>query len=169
MDFYIAENQSVLLLPLVGEIRVTANGTDELIRPEETIFISLDKSGTFIVTNGSEDNLAHYLQIRFKNPDCERGFHLKNKFGLSDPNTLVPIFKNAEAFCFMGYYEGRNSGNYILENKKNGLFAYVIQGAFEFQDRLLESGDGLRLQGFSAIEFEALSENAMFLLIELSL
>lgn len=50
----------------------------------------------------------------------------------------------------------------------NGLFVYVINEVFEFENLLLEIRGGLSLKNRKQIEIEALSENAIILLLELS-
>lgn len=55
--------------------------------------------------------------------------------------------------------------HHVNSNKK-GVFAFVIEGAFEIQGRLLEAKDGLALWNDNEIEMEALSNGAIILLIE---
>lgn len=167
-DFLINRKQSVFLIPLVGEISVTINGMENFIKPEETFFFSSNIDYTLEIKNISKQNLANYLQIRFENVSCAGESYLKNKFDFSNKNRMIPVFKNNNTSCFIGNYNGRSSENYTLKNKENGIFTFVIHGAFELQNRLLESGDGLSLKGFENIEFEALSENAILLFIEVS-
>jgi hypothetical protein len=46
------------------------------------------------------------------------------------------------------------------------VFVYVIEGAVEFQNRLLEQRDGLALYSVTTSEFEALSNDAILLVLE---
>ena len=48
---------------------------------------------------------------------------------------------------------------------ESNVFAFVIDGVFEVQDRLLHARDGLALSNFKAIDFEALSNESVILLI----
>jgi len=43
----------------------------------------------------------------------------------------------------------------------------VINGAFEFQNRLLETRDSILLRDIKILEFEALSENALIIFFEI--
>lgn len=90
-------------------------------------------------------------------------------FDLTQKNQLISLFETANALGFVGIYEGRKEGLYKLKNPSNGIFVFVINGAFEVENRLLESKDGLRLQQIDNIEWEALSENAILLILEISL
>lgn len=56
---------------------------------------------------------------------------------------------------------------YALSHPGHSLFVFVVQGAFEVQYRLLEGGDGLALWALSQTEIEALSDEAILLLLEL--
>ncbi|MCC4229533.1 pirin family protein [Zunongwangia profunda] len=67
----------------------------------------------------------------------------------------------------MGKYEGRQKGeSRVLFNQNT--FIYVISGAFEVNERLLETGETICFWDTHLIEFEALSKNAVFLMIEVS-
>ncbi len=63
----------------------------------------------------------------------------------------------------MGKYDGRKKGDYVLKNKNNGVFAFVIEGVFEVHDRLLHAKDALAIWDADEIDFEALSNGAILL------
>ena len=86
-----------------------------------------------------------------------------------EKNKLISLFKNNTAAAFIAQFDGRKELHYQLKNKQNGIFVYIINGAFEFENRLLESGDALSLKETEDVEWESLSENAMLLLIEIPL
>ena len=48
----------------------------------------------------------------------------------------------------------------------NGFFAFVIEGAFELEGRLLHARDGLALWNLEKIEWEALSGGAILLVLQ---
>ena len=66
----------------------------------------------------------------------------------------------------MGKYDGRREGVFKLTKDTHTVFAFVIEGAFEVQNRLLHARDGLGLWNLDEVEFEALSNEAIILLIE---
>jgi hypothetical protein len=76
-----------------------------------------------------------------------------------------------EAFTngFIGKFTGREEAVYRLSDPRNGLFAFVLQGAFELQYRLLHAGDGLGLWELPEAELEALSNDAIILMVEVPL
>lgn len=79
------------------------------------------------------------------------------------------MFEIERALGFIGLFDGRKEGTFTLKNPRNGVFAFVLSGAFEIEDRLLEAKDGLALKVTHKIEWEALSENAILLVIEVPL
>nr|WP_276368981.1 hypothetical protein [Chryseolinea sp. H1M3-3] len=68
----------------------------------------------------------------------------------------------------MGKFSGRHHCTFKTAFCRRHVFAFVLEGAFEFQNRLLEQRDGLSLSNVSELEFEALSNDAILLLFELS-
>jgi redox-sensitive bicupin YhaK (pirin superfamily) len=61
---------------------------------------------------------------------------------------------------------GRQEAIYHKKNPKTGVFIFVIQGELEVQYRLMHEGDGLALWEVDEVEFEALSNNAILLILE---
>lgn len=167
----IASDSEIFIVPLFGGIEYKDNlGNEDFIRVEQIKHITTQKGMSFEVANAFEENVS-YLQIGF---DTENQFFESNSsvinFDLTQKNQLISLFETANALGLIGIYEGRKEGFYKLKNPSNGIFVFVINGAFEVENRLLESKDGLSLQQIESIEWEALSENAiLLLLLEISL
>lgn len=66
----------------------------------------------------------------------------------------------------IGRLAAREEAVYKAADSHNGLFAFVIQGEMEVQYRLLHTGDGLALWQLPEMEMEALSGEAIILVIE---
>jgi hypothetical protein len=66
----------------------------------------------------------------------------------------------------IGQYQGRSEGTYIPRDPTKGTFAFVIHGAFEIENRLLEARDAIALWNTPEVAFEALSNDAIVLFIE---
>ncbi|MGZ8556779.1 MAG: pirin family protein [Chitinophagaceae bacterium] len=69
----------------------------------------------------------------------------------------------------LGKFKGRGETTYQIKNTKSGLYVFVIEGAFEVQGTLLHARDGLALWETEEVEMEALSNDAIILLLELPL
>ena len=61
---------------------------------------------------------------------------------------------------------GREESIYKVKNAGNCLYIFVIEGAFEVDNKLMEARDGLAIWNADEIEFEALSNDAMLLIFE---
>jgi hypothetical protein len=87
-------------------------------------------------------------------------------------NKLVPFLADdhennpSNASIHLGNFHGREEGIHFLKHPRQGIFVFIVEGAFEVQNRLLQPRDGLALWNIDQIEFEALSNDAIMLLVE---
>jgi len=174
-DFTIDQTSYILVLPVAGSVLCKINGTIEsIVHIGQLCLITAFKNDVIQFENGYESDLINFIQIwisvdDIKNSKVNRIFNFvldENK------NSLIKItndFPEEEPLVSIGMFTGRNDANYELQNKSNDLFVFVIQGAFEVEGRLLHSRDGLALwNGLHQIELEALSNDAIILIIELN-
>lgn len=162
-------DMDVLILPLFGGIDYKDNlGNESFIRVEQIRVIAAQKGMSFELSSPYEEENVSYLQIWFdsKNQDFENNFK-QFDFGLTNKNELVSLFETSDVLGFIGIYEGRKEGLYTLKDASNGVFVFVINGAFEVENRLLEARDGLRIEQIEAIEWEALSADALLIVLEI--
>ena len=153
------------LIPLYGGINLKDEQRNEkLILTQQAKQIVSKEETQFEISNPFEQNVS-YLLIGFKSKNTELENQLLD-FDFGEKNQLFPLFENKLATAFIAHFDVRKEAHYQLKNKENGIFTYIIQGAFEFENRLLETADALSIQGVETVEWEALSENAMLILIE---
>jgi hypothetical protein len=164
INYEIIENQIVFLLPLVGAIEVNNNHSNAVVSIDHFQTFYIEKGKSFAITNLYESELINFLQIRFQSNIINASLE---KFNFEKRNEIINVFKAEHFSISIGIFNARNEGFYKL--KKDGVFAFVLNGAFEFQNRLLENRDGLKICNIQDVEFEALSENAILLIIEVSL
>ena len=156
-------NSEYLFLPLFGKIQL--NIYDECISANQVIYcksntdkitihnlLSSDKADILILEKKSINN-DEFIKIQ------DIDFRLKNN--------LNTILDNLGFPNFIGLYDGRQEDCYTLQNSNKNIFAFVLNGAFEFENRLLETRDALILTDTLNCHFEALSENALLLLLEI--
>lgn len=163
----------IMILPLVGAAECHFKGdTPQIIVPGEAFTYHNPVSGTISVKNPYDDSLINFLYITFTHAAVSELFSPKDfmiaQTDLSVRNTFHKLF---EAFhngmsAQIGIFNAREEVLYNPANDDNGIFVFVISGAFEVQGRLLEERDGLALWNSGEIDLEALSENAILLLIE---
>lgn len=172
----VEEDTEVILIPLVGTLLFKNNkGSEIYIAPGTVQLFSAAKQDSYTLTNPFEnDELVNFLQVwlyKNKAPFSSKlqqfSFDLSCKDQLH--NIILPADLNQSAFCYIGKFGGRKKDIYRLHKKNNGIYAFVIEGAFEVQDRLLHAKDGLAIWDTEEIDLEALSNDAILLLFEVPL
>lgn len=172
-------NTESILIPVVGAVAFqnSIGETGHLEAGQFQIF-STDKPVDYQISNPYEKELVNYIQIRLKNNQPQ--LHTKTQegsFNLENRNQLIPLFSpgneglriQQEAYGYIGKYGGREEGIYKINNPDNGIFVFIIEGAFEVQNRLLEARDGLSLLNLEELELEALSNDAIILIMEVKI
>jgi len=147
-------SMAAVVIPLVGDIVTT-----ERISPGQIHFLRDD----FTITNPYKDQLVNYLYLEIKM--SVKTDTLISDFDIdSNKNVMVPL--SPDVYIYIGKFDGRRDGVLDLQKNSSGCFAFVIEGAFEVQNRLLHPRDGLALSNIRQIDFEALSNDAILLIIE---
>jgi redox-sensitive bicupin YhaK (pirin superfamily) len=171
-DHYIARQTEAdtltLLIPLTGALKYShrAEAGNTIVPGEVAIITSPEVELT--LTNPYEDGLINYLYITFDaySPLAETQTATVN---LEERNTLHQFINRDNIYGYMAIFDGRKETIYKMKDPANGLFLFVINGAFEVQGRLLEERDGLALWDTDEVDMEALSENAIILVFEVPL
>lgn len=168
---FINSKTNVILLPLFGGIEYKDNiGNVEFLHVEQIRVLAADEELTVEIFNPYEKENVSYLEFEFQMEKQDfKNYFEQYKFDLSSHNKLHSLFEIERAHGFIGIYDGRKEGTFTLKNTDNGVFVFVINGAFEIENRLLEAKDGLAVQKTETIEWESLSQNAMLLVIEVPL
>lgn len=169
LKMQVSENTEVILLPLVGAIEYKpASGETGLLEAGEVHIFSAAKGTEYEITNPYSEELINFLQIWVQNN--EPSFEDKSitgSFDFEQKNQLLPLF-STQVYGMIGKFGGREEGIYKVQHPKAyGVFVFVIQGAFEVQNRLLHPRDGLSLAHITEIDFEALSNDAILLVLEI--
>lgn len=163
----------VLILPLVGGIEFkNSMGFHDFLEVGQIQIFSAQAGMEYEVINPyeSEQNAApliNYLEIWIEKEQINTSKVEQIPFDIEQRNELLPIFTQEDTFIYFGKFGGRKDSIYQLRNSQNGIFAFVIEGAFEFQNRLLHPRDGLALWQVTEVDFEALSNDAMLLVFEI--
>lgn len=174
----VEQSGEIVLIPLVGGMLYKDSlGNEDIVGTEEIRIFSATEGQYYQLVNPYKKEPINYLQIWIDAPELATTKSEQRPFTLQK-NTLVSLFapieyataavlQTTKAYGSLGLFGGRKQATYQLHNPENGLFAFVVNGAFEFENRLIESRDGLALQGITIAEFEALSENAILLILEI--
>ncbi len=168
----------IILLPVTGAIIYNDTaGNKSCIAAGQAQVLTLSKSIVMEISNPFKNDLVNFLQIRVKAGKTQPPATLQvatyadvNK----NINNLVAAFTESNDITALpfavsiGKFSGRGESIYKFKNKNNGLFIFVIEGAFETEGRLLHARDALALWETTEAAMEALSNDAIILTIELS-
>lgn len=167
----VEEDTLLLLLPLAGAVEYEdSNGNENTIAAGMALTTGLQAKDTFTVCNPYPDALVNFLQvwirahtIHLSKSAMEQSFDLS---GSKNSLTFIPLA--AGFHLHIGKFCGRRKTSVNLFNKNSTCFAFVIEGAFELEERLLHARDGLALWQINTIDMEALSNDAIIMLIEMN-
>lgn len=172
LDVDIEKYSYLILLPVMGAIAVkNATGYKSLLAAGQLQIITCDKDGSITINNPFKGGIVNFLQIGIRAVEVvtTRANSISDYNINMYPNELIKISPDKLSLPFIisiGKFNGREEAIQQLKNKNAGAFAFVIEGAFEIQGRLLHAGDALALWNISEIEIEAFSNEAILLLIE---
>lgn len=164
------EDAYLLLVPVVGGVQCSGTGhSARQVEAGEVLIWPAEKKSILRIHN-PYDELVQFIQIGIKADNeslqkdvCQYPFGIIN----DEVSWVGEDGENKWPFVTgLGKYKGRSEDCCRLAPDR-GLFVYVIQGAFEVQSRLLQAGDGLAIWNCADVEWEALSNDAVLLVIDL--
>ncbi len=151
------------LMVLFGHIQIKA--LNLTFSAGETLYFQKQEMEEILIKNNLTTEKADILIFEME-ADKNDHFHITEKIELKNTNTLIKASEHLPFNNFIGLYEGRKEEVYFLKNTMNPIFGMVLNGAFEFQNRLLEERDAILLWEIEKLEFEALSNNAIVIFFE---
>jgi quercetin 2,3-dioxygenase len=174
-----ASTDSILLLvPVVGSVQYLDNhkrGT--MIHPQQGMLRYMQKGETCWFVNTHKDGMINYIQSWFCLPEnawnrwsgvFDFDFApMKNQWIDLIPHGKMPV--DAGIGASIGKFDARKENRYRVRHAGGGCFLFVIEGVIEAEGRLLHPRDGLALWELEEIELEALSHDAIILLLEILL
>ncbi|MCP1381709.1 pirin family protein [Runella salmonicolor] len=171
LKMQVDENTEVILMPLVGAIEYRDSlGETGFVEAGQVRIFSAARGMEYEITNPYPDELVNFLQIWLTGNEQEFTPSLiQNSFDFQQKNQLLPLL-STQTRAYIGQFGGREEGIYEVQHPNtHGIFVFVIEGAFEVQNRLLHPRDGLALKGVDTVDFEALSNDAILFLLEVPL
>lgn len=175
----LAEEESfVILLPIIGAIEYCSDeGAKNLLAAGQVQVLSVIKGETIELRNPFKTELVNFLQVWIrKNTQLPTPYASISTYDVNEfMNCLLQIFPSRiweTEFPFsvhIGKFLGRGETTFLPAKNKSAVFVFVLEGAFEVEGRLLHNRDGLALWDTEEIEVEALSNDAILLVIESSI
>ena len=156
-----------LILPLIGSCICTIRKSQTFHVDVGQIFTCfLEKEDIIEITNPYKKENISYLFLQVESPKMESEII---EFNIDENiNMLVKLKASPVCHLYLGKYEGRKEDLVLPTFPCVSFFTFAIGGAFEVNNRLLHPRDGLALWDTNGVEFEALSNEAIILVIELN-
>jgi hypothetical protein len=168
------EFSSTLLIPLVGKVKFSVDGMQYGSSEAGQMHLITAPVGSLVeITNPYEKDLVNYLHLQLITG--ERPAHVlvgKFDFDLDTHKNALLHFEpqlSMQGSCCrisIGKFDGRKEAELALRDSSKGAFVFVIEGAFEVENRLLQPRDGLAITNTKIIEIEALSNEAVVMVVE---
>lgn len=156
-------NSQIVVIVLYGKII-----TDSLpyeIPSDQMIILNPTQKDRLEIKNGFQDECADIIIFEIDNQNNESFICLED-LNIKKKNELIPLSGSLNFPAFIGLYDGRKKQKYELKQENKSIFGIVINGACEFQNRLMETRDAILLYDLDTLEFEALSENLLIIFLE---
>lgn len=151
-----SETDFLLILPIEGELYVRADSASRSVCPLE-LFIAAPGEQVHL-TNDFPNETTRFYTFQLKNTGLENGLH---SYQLEKRNELMAFCESSVCSLSIGVFDGRQDRTFSSPN--SNTFVTIVNGAFEVQNRLMETNDSLLAVHDPNLEFEALSENAVIL------
>ena len=172
----VQEDSFILLLPVAGAVNYKdTNGYITCIAAGQVQLVTAYSGDAIAISNPFREEMVNCLQvwIRRHPGNIEQPMQLYTYEDVNkNINQLVDALPATEAaslpfFMGIGKFSGRGETLYHRKKTEHTIFIFVIAGAFEVEGRLLHAGDGLALWHTSSAAMEALSNDALVLVLEL--
>lgn len=168
LKIQLLENTDVIIIPIIGGLEYHDSLQNGFLEAGNGILFSGSGGNEYEIINPYSDTYINFVQIWLKSYSSNFKPNLEEfSFDLNERNRLHPIFSVNNQDGFIGKYGGRKKEEFTIKNPANGVFVFVIDGVFEVQDRLLHARDGLAIWDIEMVDFEALSNEAVILIIAL--
>jgi quercetin 2,3-dioxygenase len=167
-----SEDSFVLLLPVVGAVQYS-NGKQkqQFVMAGQSMMLEKNEGDSIELRNIFEEELVNVLVLAFKAEADQLPSGFVYDYDVNEkPNDLVrAVSKRYElpATLSVGKFSGRAETVYNTEQPVANVFVFVLEGAFEVEGRLLHARDGLALSQTSSVEMEALSNDALIIVVEM--
>ncbi|NJM24190.1 MAG: hypothetical protein HC859_00180 [Bacteroidia bacterium] len=155
---------TLFVLPLVGRAQVQLRTEQADVEAGQLYFVPVLAGDVVSVSNLFRNEWINYLLWEVPAVGHEQAGARCADIELR-PNELHRLDCDANlGSVHIGQFAGR--AEYTLDfAEASDVFIFTIEGAFEVQNRLLHARDGLSLPCARCLEFEALSNNAIILVL----
>lgn len=177
LNMLVEANTYVLVLPVAGAVEAGVIGSGlSLAVAGQAMLIRVQAGAALVFKNPFQEDPVNYLEMWFR-ADAMEIRPGSETFTYPDVNEninrFVPAIGHTDTglpFAIaVGKFSGRGDTVYKSSMPSSVTFLFVLEGAFEAEGRLLHARDGLALYDAKEAEIEALSNDALIVLIEIPL
>jgi hypothetical protein len=173
------DNMEIISIPTSGELEHKDNtGTKQVIRPGDVQVMSAGTGIQHSEKNKNSDKEVKFFQV-WVFPDkknVEPRYDQKNFSDADKHNKLLTVVSplgsadggvqiHQHAWFSLGKLDKDFKATYSLKDKKNGVYAFVIEGDVTINDEKLNRRDGLAITDATELTIQA-DSNAELLLME---
>ena len=170
LNMSVASDSLLILLPVVGAVSYSdTTGNSCLAEAGCLQVIALPAGSSYTISNPYTEDLVNFLQFSIQLIDKVPRTVLQNFLFEIDEhkNMFISSALEAGVSFHIAKLDGREKATVQFSQNATAVFAFVIEGAFEIEERLLQARDGLALWNSKQAEMEALSNNAIIFLLEM--
>ncbi|MGM9477687.1 hypothetical protein ACS5PU_14740 [Pedobacter sp. GSP4] len=173
VTFFLSKEDSFqIFFPVTGGIDVVQGNKEFSVDTGKVQVLNTGKGEVLEISNPYPNDRINYIQLGIKTDFfLLRPSEMLYSFDFEkDQNQLIEIISNPKLPFKLsaGIFAGREEAIYRMQNHSNKFYCFVIDGAFEIEGRLMHARDGLALWDIEEVELEALSNNAIVVVLEFS-
>ena len=173
LTFFLSKTDSYqIFFPVTGGLDIVQGGKEFSVDTGQVQVLNLGKGEVLEISNPYPDDVINYIQIGISTDlFLLRASEMLFNFDFEkDSGQLLEIISHPKLPFKLsaGIFAGREEAVYAMKNKQSHFFCMVIDGAFEIEGRLMHARDGLALWDVAHVELEALSNNAIVLVLEIA-
>jgi quercetin 2,3-dioxygenase len=171
ITFFLCKEDSLqIFIPITGGIDIVINGKEFALETGQVQVLNMGKGEVLEISNPYQNDIINYIQLGIKTdiflmPASEMLFNFDFE---KQQNQLIEVIANPKLPFRLsaGIFAGREEVIYKMQNPNHQLYTFIVDGAFEIEGRLMHARDGLALWNIEQVELEALSNNAIVVVLE---
>ncbi|HDZ03596.1 hypothetical protein LCGC14_0127780 [marine sediment metagenome] len=171
-------NMEIISIPLEGDLQHLDDiGNSTVIKAGDVQVMSAGTGVSHSEYNKNKDQAVKFLQIwimpnkegvipRYDQISIKDIATKNNLYQILSPNPNdAGVWIHQNAWFHLGDYELENTDSYTVKQKGNGVYIFVLEGEFEFENQKLNKRDGLGIWDIDTINFKT-NGNSKILVME---
>ncbi|WP_406825134.1 hypothetical protein [Pedobacter sp. KACC 23697] len=171
ITFFLCKEDSLqIFMPITGGIDLVANGKEFAVETGQVQVLNMGKGEVLEISNPYQNDIVNYIQFGIKTGMfLMRASEMLFSFDFEkQQNQLIEVIANPKLPFKLsaGIFAGREEVIYKMQSPNHQFYTFIVDGAFEIEGRLMHARDGLALWNIEQVELEALSNNAIVVVLE---